>query len=847
MRDRLRPIHLWAAVALAALAMTPVPAHAQVVGRLQFSVKNAADEKPITGAKITLRDTAGVRPPITLTTDGNGAATSPDLQIRPWQITTSAENFQDDTRTVTVVASTTTDVEVLLEPVGPEKVIKVTAQRQVVQKSNTSDDTQRSMSTVQKTGANAANPQSLQRVVTETVPGFALDSNNQAHPRGEHSSTQLNVDAFALPGVMQGRAGPVISSGVIQDLDIKTGGYAPEYGGEMAAILDVTLRAGTIHPYQSLFLQGGEYGTFFGDLSFGGQAGSPFGAPDANGNRAKRFGYFLDFTARTTDNALEPPQPDNQTAHNHGEAQTYFGNFNYNAGSRDYLSLALNAAPAYTQVANRTGLPAEFAPVGQGFGYAGHLSAADAATMGIVSQEQAGQDIYQRDQNEFGALNWRHTFNDTTSSLVSFGISHSGLDILNHSPAIDINNLPHDNSIEFNPTVIRNAHEWQVQGSLTHTAGRHTFKGGFEHQDQLGDETYQFIPASQLAVDALFAADPRFVDPNAMPQTNADGSPVNDELGNQMVTLPANAMAPIVHVHHTGFYRAGYLQDTWNATSHFTANYGIRVDWYHADISVNGGPTGSLDTIHGSPRVNLAYLLSRGTVGRVSYNRVFTQPPLSQAAQIGLAIPPQTGDHYEGSIERQIGPGQSIKIAEYYKDWRNFLDTGLLIVGTQMGVYTTFSHPHVNVLGTEFSYNLAPRGGVGLGGYFNWANAVNRLLAPESGYTDHDQLNTINFGLDYTFKNQASAGFSVYHGSGVNSSIVPLSPNSTRNPRTIFNLRLASAPNLFGGTLQNGHGGLELDVENLFDDRTVINFASAFAGTRFTQGRRILIGANGRF
>jgi hypothetical protein len=315
-----------------------------------------------------------------------------------------------------------------------------------------------------------------------------------------------------------------------------------------------------------------------------------------------------------------------------------------------------------------------------------------------------------------------------------------------------------------------------------------------------------------------------------------------DDLGNPVYQLAPNGVAPTVTVKHTGFYRAFYAQDTWNASSRLTLNYGARLDWYKADVST-GGVTDSIDTMHLSPRINAAYVVAKNTVFRAAYDRMFTQPPLSQAAQLGLAIPPQTGDLYEGSIERQIGQGQTIKLARYYKDWRHFADTGLLIPGTQLGAYTTFSHPHVNINGLELSYDFTPRNNVGLSGYLTWANSVNRLLAPEDGFTDHDQLNTIGFGLSYTWINQASVGFSLYHGSGVASSIV----DTNRTPRTTFNLRVASTPNLFGGTTQDGRGGLELSVENLFDDRSVINFQSAFSGTRFQQGRRILLSANGKF
>src|SRR5947209_18207941 len=66
--------------------------HADVVGRLHFSVKNAADEKPIAGAKITLHDSANVRADVTLTTDAQGSATTGQLDTRAWHVTTDRKS-----------------------------------------------------------------------------------------------------------------------------------------------------------------------------------------------------------------------------------------------------------------------------------------------------------------------------------------------------------------------------------------------------------------------------------------------------------------------------------------------------------------------------------------------------------------------------------------------------------------------------------------------------------------------------------------------------------------------------------------------------------------------------------
>jgi len=223
--------------------------------------------------------------------------------------------------------------------------------------------------------------------------------------------------------------------------------------GETAAILNLDLRSGPIHPIHSFTLEGGGFSTFDGSLTLGGQFGKPIGAPQADGSVARRFGYLLDFTARRTQNALEPPQPGDQTAHNTGSSISGFGNFDYSAGAHDHFTLTLNTTPAYTQIANRTGLPANYAPVGQGYGFNGARNAdgtiaggdptlLGGGTIPLLSQQAAGQDINQRDGSDFGVLNWRHTFNTNLTGLLSLGLVHSSQEIKNNNPLVDPSNLP---------------------------------------------------------------------------------------------------------------------------------------------------------------------------------------------------------------------------------------------------------------------------------------------------------------------------------------------------------------------------------------------------------------------
>ena len=77
------------------------------------------------------------------------------------------------------------------------------------------------------------------------------------------------------------------------------------------------------------------------------------------------------------------------------------------------------------------------------------------------------------------------------------------------------------------------------------------------------------------------------------------------------------------------------------------------------------------------------------------------------------------------------------------------------------------------------------------------------------------------------------------YGSGLASSQLP---NGPRVGHAQVDLHFATPKSMLGDNLSLG-----LDIQNVFDDRSIVNFQSGFSGTRFVQGRNILLSLNGNF
>lgn len=800
-------------------------ARAAGLGMVRFVVVDPATQRPVAGF-VTVSDMNDRRTQLATSAFRPGA--TPALDTIGWNVKPASTA---EATVITIPAGET--VTLVQQNEVPTKVIKikVTATRLAPKSSGSGTSAVRTRDELQKF---VNTTQADTRQLTKGQAGVAEDSAGQQHVRGEHSEVSYVVDGVPLPDTLSGRQGAIVVPSTIQTLEIITGGYAPEFGGQVAAVLNVSTLPNVSKDRTDAILQGGSYGTANFDLTSAGRLGP-------------RASYVINLNANQTDNGQEPPQPDDQTAHNASASQNAFAKFNFTPGRRDTITVTLSGNPARQDVANRTGLPASFASAGQGYGLFGlrnadgtrpDVNSDNAGTLGsgtilLPSQQAAGQDIRVNDINEFATFNYRRQVNANDQAQLAVTLLHSGQDVTNGNPSVDLFGLPVDSSIEYNPTAHRNIHHTQFSGSYSAKRGSHRLKAGFLIDAQSGDESYRIEPASQLALDALAA-----IAPGLAPQGTTNGD--LDVNGNPVYS--ATGPTPTLRIHREGTYKAAYLQDTWQ-WGRLTSNYGLRADWYSQNQNL-GMP--AVDDFELSPRLNFQYGLSSTTDLHLAYNHLLNTPPIAQGAVVGAAVPPETLDQYDVSVTHRVARNQSLSLAYYYKQIRNQIDIALLIPGSQIGMYSAVSLERGGVHGIEFSYDIASPHGTGWDAYLNYSlssakpNGIANDGEETDTYNDHDQRHTIGLGLAYTWKSGASAAMTCQYGSGLASSVVP--PSESRTPRSQVDLRLTTGERTF-----HGRGGLSLDVSNLFDSREVINFQSDFSGTRFQQGRRVLLSVFGHF
>ncbi|MDP4242982.1 MAG: hypothetical protein Q8921_09625 [Bacteroidota bacterium] len=190
----------------------------------------------------------------------------------------------------------------------------------------------------------------ITQLVQENVLGAVRAPTGEVHIRGQHGELTYFVDGAPIPLGVFGGLNEVVDPKVIERSTFLTGGFPAEYGGQIAAVMDIQTRVptGQLHfdfsSYAGSYLPNGNKDTLV----------IPNGLLNSNGQQLAvsdhvgKLAFFLSGSRQETDRRIDPPIP--SIVHDHGFDYFLYGKADYLLSDKDYLTLNLNYGITNTQV-----------------------------------------------------------------------------------------------------------------------------------------------------------------------------------------------------------------------------------------------------------------------------------------------------------------------------------------------------------------------------------------------------------------------------------------------------------------------------------------------------------------
>jgi hypothetical protein len=284
-----------------------------------------------------------------------------------------ADTASSDAAAAGSPATTTSDI---FNPTkAPVIVVKVTAKVRP-QVSQANGETVIS----QKAIENKPGLTNFTQVIAATVPGVAAAATGEIHIRGSHGQYSYYLDGAPLPADVTGSFSDLINPKNIETLRVYTGGFPAQYGGQLAAIFDVTAKAGQV----------GAPGGFIQQLA---QSYDDWQTTGQVGGSSKDVSYFFSGVRQSTASDISPVSEG--PLHDAGNQTVGFSKIDYQAGANDRITLdtAVNSA--------------------------------DLSIPNTPLEQNIGVDDSQLESGDVNNLIWRRTHGGATSRLVYYShMSH---------------------------------------------------------------------------------------------------------------------------------------------------------------------------------------------------------------------------------------------------------------------------------------------------------------------------------------------------------------------------------------------------------------------------------------
>ncbi len=434
----------------------------------------------------------------------------------------------------------------------------------------------------------------ITQLVQENLIGAARAPTGEVHIRGQHGEYTYYLDGAPIPLGVFGGLNEVVDPQVIDRATFIDGGWPAEWGGQIAAVIDMQTHV----PTGGFHLDASTFAGTYAPSQNKDSVINPDRLINMNGQTLSmsdnigKFGWFLSGTRMESDRRIDPPI--SQIADDHGFDYFLYGKAQYLISDQDYLTLNLNYGQTYTQV------PYDSVELG----------GTSPNAFGNVAQYQ---DDHQLALNDFQTLSYFRTISseaDHESNLMAAGFAREG-GLIYTPGGIDMPTI--DTTAIGNSSVISEDRSYTTLGVRTKYDNRlsHQFMyaAGFNFDNTVGHE--DFGPVDSVA-----------------------GTPYS------AVNLPN---APHTFTTYTGTDFGAFLESEIHPWEWTRFDVGLR---YDQQVSPDVGFQSQW-----SPRIRWNFLIDESNYASLYYGKLFMPTNLDGLSTIGSLIYPHSayGDTLGGT------------------------------------------------------------------------------------------------------------------------------------------------------------------------------------------------------
>jgi hypothetical protein len=533
----------------------------------------------------------------TVTTDGAGRFTLPNVPFNPYHLTVTVKGFAPFVQDVDVRSVVPTTLNVGLKLTGSTETVTVEANGADLIEADTTFHSDIDRDLFNKVPLESASS-SVTSLVTLTTPGIAADSNGLFHGMGDHAENSFSVDGQPITDQQSKIFSNQIPLDSIQSLEVISGAPPAEFGEKASVVINVTTRSG-----QGVTTPHGDFTTTYGS----------FGTSSVGFNLAyggQKWGNFISVNGLNSGRFLDPPEF--TAIHDKGNEQNIFDRLDFQLSQADSIHFNLGFTRSWFQTPNT--FDAQNATAWSGL-------VVDNGGLGPDGLPVPASDQRAQIRTFNIAPSWTHLINANSVFTLGAFLRHdqfnyypSGNPFADLAPGLQQETLAQDRRLT-------NA---GLRSDVSYSKGIHNLKVGatYQHTFLMEKDRFGIVDPTLNAVcfnaDGSPNTDPTITDPAQCGGAQNPGGSTNPDFNSVLLPFdltrggglfPFNGHADIKQL-------ALYAQDAITV-GNWSLNLGVRGDLYYGLSSHN----------EAEPRLGIAYNFKKtNTVFRASYARLLETP-----------------------------------------------------------------------------------------------------------------------------------------------------------------------------------------------------------------------------